>query len=630
MSDNLQRENRCQAERLDYLLYLDDPDYRRPVPGLPAAARQRLRRRLEFLYGPEKAGRWLPEIERLLRVHQAHKTAEITALERTFDPEQRFSERDVALITYGDLLKTRHHSPLAGLAAFLDAHTRLRQVINILHILPFFPYSSDRGFSVTDFRTVDPHLGSWRDIAAMTGKYRLMFDGVFNHISARSRAFKEMLNGNPRFRDLVIYFRSPDELTPEQRQLIVRPRTSDLLTRFDALDGPLWVWTTFSPDQVDLNFKNPAVLAAMIDTLLLYVRKGANLVRLDAVTYLWAEPGTPSVHLEQTHEIIRLLRDILDLAAPNVALVTETNVPHQDNIAYFGNGTDEAQMVYNFTLPPLVLHAFYREDATALSRWAANLEYPSRQATFFNILDTHDGIGLMGVKDILPPAEIDFLVSRATASGAFISYRSLGDGDREPYEINSTWFSALNGGRRHDSLELQARRFVASRSLALALRGVPGIYFHGLIGSENRPEVVEETGSKRDINRVMIDEKELLAAAANPDSRLMLIVGRLLPLLQLRTANEAFHPNADQQVLELAREVFALRRTPMAGDRPVLALTNVASRACKLRIPRSELGEAADATWVDLVDGRRHRPTAAGLALTLAPYAVAWLTPAAG
>jgi Ser-tRNA(Ala) deacylase AlaX len=288
-------------------------------------------------------------------------------------PLPSITEKDVALITYGDLLITEEHSPLTGLAEFLDERARVSEVINILHILPFFPYSSDRGFSITDFWTVNPKLGSWEDIEGMTEKYRMMFDGVFNHISAESRAFREMLNGTPTFKDIAIVFHSPDELTPEQRRMLVRPRTSDILTKYYSIDGPIWVWTTFSPDQIDLNFKNPFVLAWVVHTLLLYVRKGANLVRLDAVTYLWSEPGTSSANLEQTHEIIKLLRDVLDIGAPNVALVTETNVPHEENISYFGNGYDEAQMVYNFTLPPLVLHTFYSEDATKLSEWAAAL-----------------------------------------------------------------------------------------------------------------------------------------------------------------------------------------------------------------------------------------------------------------
>jgi len=184
------------------------------------------------------------------------------------------------------------------------------------------------------------------------------------------------------------------------------------------------VWTTFSADQIDLNYKNPEVLMYIIETMLLYVRRGAGILRLDAVTYLWAEPGTPSVHLEQTHEIIKLLRDVFNVVAPWTAVLTETNVPHKENVSYFGNGHDEAQMVYNFALPPLVLHTFYREDATALSRWAENLKYISNSTTFLNMLDTHDGIGLMGVKDILPEEDIDFIIQTAREHGAFVSYKN--------------------------------------------------------------------------------------------------------------------------------------------------------------------------------------------------------------
>ena len=216
-----------------------------------------------------------------------------------------------------------------------------------------------------------------------------------------SPEFQEFLNGHPDFKDIVITFKSPDELTPDERRLIVRPRTSDILTKFDSIDGPIYVWTTFSPDQVDLNYKNPGVLIFIIETLLLYVRRGADNIRLDAVTYIWSEPGTRCVHMDEAHEIIKLFRDILNLVAPKVALTTETNVPHKENISYFGNGSDEAQMVYNFALPPLVLHTFYLEDATALTGWAMDLKYFSDTSTYFNILDTHDGVGLMGVKDIL-------------------------------------------------------------------------------------------------------------------------------------------------------------------------------------------------------------------------------------
>jgi sucrose phosphorylase len=378
-------------------------------------------------------------------------------LEKDFDTSERFTEKDTILITYGDLLRGEGRSGLQALDNFLNERTRLKDAVSTLHILPFFPYSSDRGFSVIDFRAVDPNLGTWHDIEELGRHFRLMFDGVLNHCSSRSPAFQEFLNGNPQYKDVVISYRSPDELTPEQRKLIVRPRTSDILSKYQSIDGPVWVWTTFSSDQVDLNYRSPEVLMFIIETVLFYVRWGADLLRLDAVTYLWSEPGTSSVHLAQTHEIIKLFRDVLDVVAPWVALVTETNVPHKENVSYFGNGYDEAQMVYNFALPPLVLHTFYREDTTALSEWAQKLEYPSKRTTFLNMLDTHDGVGLMGVKNILSREDIDFIVQKAREHGAFISNRSLGGGREEPYEVNVTWFSALNHDNSEEEIEFQVR-----------------------------------------------------------------------------------------------------------------------------------------------------------------------------
>ncbi len=626
MMEELARRPDHPASKLDFMCYLSDPDYTQPILGISDEDREKIFSRLAFLYGGETAKKWVPEFERALKVHYAHKTEEIKALEKEVDPANRFTEKDVALITYGDLLVTEGHTPLEGLARFLDDRVHVNEVINILHILPFFPYSSDRGFSITDFWEVNPKLGSWDDIVAMTEKYRMMFDGVFNHISAESRAFKEMLNGHPFFKDIAIVFRSPDDLTPEQRKVLVRPRTSDILTKYYSIDGPIWVWTTFSPDQIDLNFKNPFVLSWVAQTLLMYVRRGANLVRLDAVTYLWAEPGTPSASLEQTHEIIKLLRDMLNIGAPNVALVTETNVPHEENISYFGNGYDEAQMVYNFTLPPLVLHTFYSEDATKLSQWAKDLEYPSDQTTFFNILDTHDGVGLMGVKGILTREEIDAMIERAKRHGAFVSYKAVGDGGQEPYAINTTWYGALNAENDGESLEFKTKRFVASRSIALALRGVPGIYFHGLIGTGNDPSIVERTGVKRDINRVPIMERDLLAQANDPNSKLMWIVTNFLKLLKIRTRAYAFHPNVAQRILELSPQVFALARVPDSSEKPILAVTNVSNRRCSLEILRDKLGLDA-ARWYDLV---REIPVVAKdglLSLELEPYDVAWLMP---
>ncbi|MDZ7700519.1 MAG: alpha-amylase family glycosyl hydrolase [Deltaproteobacteria bacterium] len=404
--------------------YRKRPDYTQLLYDIPRQIRDRMRGRLRFLYGTEQADRYMSELERIIKVHHAHKHPEMLKKEREYDPRERFSETDMILITYGDMVKGDGDTPLSALHHFVNTYNR--GAINTIHLLPFFPYSSDRGFAVVDFKQVDPRLGTWSDIREKKRRYDLMFDAVLNHVSSRSEMFREFRNGNPRYIDFFIAYDSPDDLTPDQRKKIFRPRTSDILTRFTTINGPKWVWTTFSDDQIDLNFRNPDVLMQVVDSILFYIRHGADILRLDAVTYLWAEPGTESIHLPQTHEIVKLLRDVVDLAGSGVALITETNVPHEDNVSYFGNGHDEAHMVYNFALPPLVLHAFYREDTSTLSNWATDVEPPSELATFFNILDTHDGVGLMGVKDILSREEIDFIIEKAQDRGAYISYKMRG------------------------------------------------------------------------------------------------------------------------------------------------------------------------------------------------------------
>jgi glycosidase len=604
--------------------YLERPDFSRPILDVPVEAANRIFKLLARLYGEKVAWINMPEVVRLLRVHHAHKTPELIEQQRFFDIAERFTERDMILITYGDLIHAENASPLVALANFLQALRRRVPVFNTLHILPFFPYSSDRGFSIIDYRQVNPELGSWRDIENIGKSYKLMFDGVFNHASSQSEAFQQMLCGNPDYWDFAIVFHSEDELTPQQRAILRRPRTSDVLTKFYSIDGPIWVWTTFSPDQIDLNFRNPKVLLTVIDTLLHYVRRGADLVRIDAATYMWHQPGTSSASLEETHQLIKIFREVLDIAAPEVALVTETNVPHAENVSYFGNGRDEAQMVYNFALPPLVLHAFYRGDASWLSRWAAALEYPTTSTTFLNILDTHDGIGLLGASEILPKEEIDYLVERAQDHGALISYRTA-NGGVEPYEINTTWFSALNPAATGEDRELQVRRFTASRAIALALRGVPGIYLHGLIGSRNALDAALSSGVKRDINRATLSDTELRAQIRDPNSRLSLINRSLGRLLELRVQRKAFHPNGDQKVLLLDRRAFVVLRSAPDQSEHVLAIVNVSPEPFTLEVPASAIGEQRH--WYGMFTGRGFEVRNGILKLDLLPYDIRWLSP---
>ena len=606
--------------------YRLQPDFTRPFLEIPVDLAERMQKRLAFLYGEDTVEAVWRELERILRVHQAHATDEIITAEDAFDPIERFTESDVVLITYGDLILSEDRSPLKTLADCVEHF--FEGVITSVHILPFYPYSSDRGFSVIAFEEVDPHLGTWEDVAELEHDFKLMFDGVFNHISSKSYWFEQFLAGNPEYEDFFTVFSSKTAIADEHLKMILRPRTSPVLSEYQTINGPRWVWTTFSEDQIDLNFKNPRVLLKMIEILLFYVRHGADLMRLDAVTYLWEEVGTTGAHLAETHEVIKLFRDVLDAVAPHVAVVTETNVPHADNITYFGDGSDEAQMVYNFALPPLVLHAFQNADARVLTSWAVNLEPPTATTAFFNFLDSHDGIGVMGARGILSEEEVLDVCDQVREHGGFVSMKTDSDGAEIPYELNITWFSALNHKDKSEPQQLQIDRFIASRAVALVLRGVPGIYLPSMIGAPNDVEAVFREGSRRSINRARIEEHRLLGLLQEHGSPPALIARAYVDLLCARVAEPAFHPNAGQRIIELDSCVFSVIRTAIGADSRVLCLINVSGDEVEISLDAAEAGlrpgRLADLAGGDPVDASGGR-----IELLLRPYGVCWLKGAA-
>ena len=605
------------------LQYRLEPDYSLPPVEIPEDKKRLMTKRLALLYGEESAEALYGELARSVKVHCAHGTPQLSNAENAFRPEDRFTEKDVVLITYGDLVVSETRTPLRTLTDFAEIF--FRGLISTIHVLPFFPYSSDRGFSVISYTEVDPELGTWHDIAELKKSFKLMFDGVINHCSAKSEWFQRFLAGDPAYQDFFINFESREEIDQHDLAVILRPRTSDVLTEFMTVNGPRYVWTTFSPDQIDLNFKSPAVLLRIAETLLEYVRRGADIVRLDAITYLWYEMGTSCAHLEETHEVVKLFRDVLDVAAPHVAIITETNVPHSDNITYFGSGVDEAQMVYNFALPPLVLHAFLTGNAETLTAWARDLVLPSETTAFFNFLDSHDGIGVMGARGILGEEDIALMCDAVTACDGHVSMKSNGDGTQSPYELNATWLSVLSGGEADEPLERQVARFIASRAIALVLRGVPAIYLPSMFGSRNDTDAVCRGESFRSINRTAIEERKLFDAFSDPGSVHTPIAKRYIDLLEVRTTNPAFHPNASQEVLDFDPRVFAIRRIPRDGDASVLCLINVSGDDIVLSVPLSQAG-LSGGTYVDLVSDLTFTIAEDALTVTLEPYQVIWLT----
>ena len=570
---------------------------------------------LESVYGDQAS-----DLERRIQARVAAFRARNPQLHTApVPPDQRLSARDVMLITYGDQIQDGVRPPLQVLDETL--RELVGDTINSVHILPFFPYTSDDGFSVVDYQAIDPALGDWQDVRTMADHFRLMFDAVINHISQASSWFQAFKRGEAPYTD---YFIAVDPAT--DLSAVVRPRTLPLLTPVETAHGLQHVWTTFSADQIDLNYACPDLLLEVLDALLLYVEQGAQRIRLDAIGFMWKEIGTNCLHLPQTHALIKLMRVVLDETAPATLLVTETNVPHAENVSYFGNGQDEAQMVYNFTLPPLTLHAFMTGDASHLSRWAATLTTPSDQTTFFNFMASHDGIGLRPLEGILPVDEVERMAQQVLAHGGRVSYKTNRDGSQSPYELNVVYFDALNNPASEEAEQTQIDRFMASQAILLSLRGVPGIYVHSLFGSRNWIEGVAETGHNRTINRRKFQRAALMADLAAPASIPHAVFARFRQLIRARTADAAFHPNGGQRVLELDPRLFALERTSPNRRRTVRCLHNVSSQAVTVTV---EMG-VVHADVVDVAGSGPYRTDGQGsLTMTVPPFGVRWLRPAA-
>lgn len=512
--------------------------------------------RLRLLYSEEEAQKAYDGINTLIR----HYREKIT-------PQHYFlNQNDVILITYGDQVVHPGEAPLATLKRFLDDH--IREVINTLHILPFYPYSSDDGFSVIDYKDVSPRMGSWEDIKALREYYWLMFDGVINHISQYSYWFKSFLANDPKYRDFFIEVDPATDLSK-----VVRPRTTPLLHEFKDTDGRIhYIWTTFSKDQVDLNYHNYKVLLAVLDALLFYVEQGASLIRLDAIAFVWKEIGTSCIHLPQTHELIQLMREVLHSVAPEIIIITETNVPHAENVSYFGDGSDEAQMVYNFALPPLIAHAMRVGDATVLRNWAQELTLPSDKVCFFNFTASHDGVGLRPVSELLSSEEIDALVEMVESRGGFVSYRATGEGSQSPYELNASYIDIVSDPR--EANVLRVKKMMLSQAVMLAMPGVPGVYFHSLVGSVSDTDGVKRTGILRSINREKLNYDYLVEEMARSGGLRAMIFNSYKKLLSIRKHTSAFHPFADFEIIDSAPEFFVIRKINRQSGEEVLAVHN--------------------------------------------------------
>jgi len=570
----------------------------------------KIKNRLAKLYGRDSADRLL---ERFIMLVGRYGVG--------LDPSPRSSslwnENDVVLITYADMVQTEGERAFSTLRRFCSK--RLKHTISTIHILPFCPWSSDDGFSVIDYRTVDPRYGRWDDVESLGAEFDLQFDVVMNHCSKESSWMRDFVTGIAPARDYFISVPPDSDLSA-----VVRPRPQPLLQKVSTSDGDKWLWCTFSPDQVDLNWKNPDLLFEFLDILFLYLSKRVRILRMDAIAFLWKEIGTNCLHLPQTHEVIKLLRDILDTVAPGTLLLTETNVPHEENLSYFGNG-DEAHIVYNFALPPLLLHSLLRGNGTCLTHWAASLEQPSKNCTFLNFTASHDGIGIRPLQGLLDD-EIPWIVEEVKKRGGRISMKANADGTQSPYELNISYFSALSTPEVDGVDELGIARFLCSQAIALSMQGIPAIYFNSITGTPNWIEGVEcEGGYNRAINRRKWNRDELDAELDNPESARAKVFTSYHRLLHRRKDHPAFHPSAPMKVHDLGPDYFCFTRTATDEQESILCLFNLTANERKVPISHLEaLGVPQTGSARDIFSSSTLR-IGPNRNITLAPYQATWL-----
>jgi len=527
-----------------------------------------------------------------------------------------WSQGDALVITYGNTLKDGAHKPLDLLHDFLGRY--LDGVVNGVHILPFFPFTSDDGFAVTDFRAVNPQLGDWPDINRISQRFKLMSDLVLNHVSSQGawfNAFRQRQAPYDRF-----FFEADPQ---DDLDMVVRPRTTPLLREVETSDGPRHVWCTFSHDQIDLDFRNPQVLLEFLRIIRLHVDNGVQIIRLDAVAFLWKEAGSPSIHLPQTHAIVKLIRLLCDYAVEPVILLTETNVPSVENLSYFGK-RDEAHVIYNFPLPPLVAHAMMTGTAAHLIKWQRAMPPAPLGCAYLNFTASHDGIGMRPAEGLLSAEDQQAVIDTVKRVGGLVSMRALAGGGEAPYELNCTFFDAMsqtvNGPDAH-----HIARFVCSQTIIMSLEGIPAFYIHSLLATPNDHASVEKRGMNRAINRHRWDYNDLRALLAQPDTPQAQVLEALRTRLSLRQRQPAFHPNATQFTIHIGDDrVFALWRQSIDRQQSIFALHNVSDQT--VEIPALRLNLIDDEDWIDLLtDTSIHGET-----LTLAPYQSLWISNANG
>ena len=524
-----------------------------------------------------------------------------------------WSEKDIMLIAYGNSINSPGHEPLKTLGNFASKH--YKDLFSILHILPFFPYSSDDGFAVKDYYKVDNKLGDWKDINKISKDFRLMSDLVINHISSESEWFENFLNDNGKGKDYFLIVDKEIDLNK-----VFRPRANDIEkpVKINGVDKN--VWCTFGHDQIDFDFSNPDVLKEFVSIIKFYLDNGVKLFRLDAIAFIWKQKGTRCINLNQTHEIIRLFRTLIDHCYEDIVLLTETNILKRENLTYFGN-SNEAHWIYNFSLPPILIYTMITGDCTRLVQWSMTMPPSQNGTAYLNFISSHDGIGLRPAEGILNQKELDLLVSSIVKLGGKISSRKTPQGKLAAYEMNITVVDALSGDKDGFD-EFSLERFMCAHAIMLSLEGVPAIYFNALVGTKNDYVGLEKTKMNRSINRFKWKKDELSSIMVDKNSQNFIKFNALKRLISIRKNQKAFHPNASQFTLQLNKKVFGFYRQSTDREQTIFCLSNVSNKYHSLSL--IDLNIKISGEWKDLIseDSLEFDDNY----LHLKPYQTVWLS----
>ncbi len=540
---------------------------------------------------------------------------EIIQITKTFNKKNPIrkkiiSEKTSLIICYGDVVYSNEKSSIKVFQSFFQKN--LKKYFDTIHFLPFYPSSSDSGFAVKDHYKIEKRIGNWSDLKRISKYNNIMADIVINHSSARGLWFKNFLKRKKPGKDYFLTVNSKFNTSK-----VVRPRDHKLLKKIKIFDKSDYLWRTFSPDQIDLNFKNPSVLLRFIKIMIHLINNGITIFRLDAIAYLWKENGTKCINLRQTHEIIKLLRIISNYLNVETVIITETNLPEKENLSYFGNN-DEANWIYNFSLPPLLIHAFLFENNSYLNRWSKNLPVTKFGNNYLNFIASHDGIGIRPTEGILNNKSLNNFLKRLKKNGSKFSYRKVHNKSKKVYEANITVFDALKKSDYDPKGKFFLERYVAAHAIMISFEGIPAIYFNSLFGKSNDEAKYIITGNNRDVNRYKWNYKNITRKLSDYKTKQSIFYSNITNLLSIRRKQKAFHPSGKRHNINLGPKLFCFKRVSIDKRQSIICITNLSSKNQNAKLTKSL------SNYRDLLNSKTKFKNEN--LLTLRPFQTVWLS----